>query len=399
MRIVQLVPSLEVGELAQEALEFAQELARQGEDSVVISSGGSLVSRLTLHNCQHFELPLHQAKLFNTGLHRKLRKLLQTLQADILLCRGPVCAWHGARIVKQLDPRQRPRLVTSIHQWPSAGLLRGRRVNAALAEGELVLTASDALGSQLSRRYTARFAGADSASPPGTGAVEKLRTLYRGVNTRELDRQAPVSGHWHHRLLNDFPQLEERNWLLLPAAIGPGRGQERFLDVLVGLKQQRPDIFGLVVGDIVPGQEKFARALERRAESMGLAEHVVFLGARRDMRELYASARITFDLAGDRGGVAPSSGRIVAESLAMGCPAIAVAGTGVELLKQCFPQGLVLTGEEGATPGAASVEEIVRAAQQVLERPRPVEFSGFSLSETTSRARGWFRELQATTCV
>lgn len=399
MRIVQLVPSLEVGELSQETLEFAQELARQGEDSMVISSGGSLVSRLTLHNCQHFELPLNQAKLFNARLHRKLRKLLQSLQADILLCRGPVCAWHGARVLKRLDPQQRPRLVTSIHQWPPAGLLRGRRVNPALAEGELVLSSSEALGSQLSQRYAARFQYAHSASSPEEAAAEKLRTLYRGVNTRELDRNAPVSGHWHHRLLNDFPQLEERNWLLLPGAIGPGQGQERFLDVLAALKAERQDIFGLVVGAVLPGQEKFARALERRAESMGLAEYVVFLGARRDMRELYASARITFDLAGDRGAAAPSSGRIVAESLAMGCPAIAVAGTGVELLKRCFPQGLALAGEEGRVSGAVSIDEIVKAALEILERPRPVEFSGFSLSETTSRALGWFRELQASSRV
>ena len=199
MRIVQLVPSLEAGELAQETLEFAQELARQGQDSVVISSGGTLVSRLTLHNCRHFELPVNQAKLLNARLHRKLRKLLETLQADILLCRGPVCAWHGARILKQLGPHQRPRLVTSIDQWPSFGLLRGRRVNPALAQGELVLAASDTLGKQLSQRYVASFGAAQDTASTRKGTGEKLRTLYRGVNTRELDKNAPVSGHWHHR--------------------------------------------------------------------------------------------------------------------------------------------------------------------------------------------------------
>lgn len=399
MRIVQLVPSLDVGGLAQETLEFAQELARQGHDSVVISSGGALVSRLTLHNCQHFELPLNQSKLINARLHRKLRRLLDSLQADILVCRGPLCSWHGARVCKRMAPQQRPRLVTSIHQWPSTGLLRGRRVNPALAQGDLVLSASESLGKRLSQRYTTSFPNAKEGVSAGVGSAEKLRTLYRGVNTRELDKNAPVSGHWHHRLLNDFPQLEERNWLLLPGAIGPGRGQERFLEVLAALKQERPDIFGLVVGNVVPGQEKFARSLEQRAESMGLAEYVVFLGERRDMRELYASARITFDLVGDRSKASPSSGRIVAESLAMGCPAIAVGGTGVELLQQCFPQGMVVAGEGESNTSAASVESLVLAAKEILERPRPVEFSGLSLAETTSRAVGWFRELQAISCV
>ncbi|MBB5210057.1 glycosyltransferase [Microbulbifer hydrolyticus] len=400
MRIVQLVPSLEAGELAQETLEFAQELARQGQDSVVISSGGTLVSRLTLHNCRHFELPLNQTKWVNARLHRKLRRLLDTLQADILLCRGPLCAWHATRVLRKMEPRQRPRLVTSIHQWPSVGLFRGRRINPALAQGELVLSASNALAEQLSRRYAGKFVAARaSVESSGNEPTEKLRTLYRGVNTRELDKNAPVSGHWHHRLLNDFPQLEERNWLLLPGPVGAGRGQERFLDVLAALKQERSDIFGLVVGNVVPGHEKFARALEQRAESMGLAEYVLFLGERRDMRELYASARITFDLADDRSKLPPSSGRIVAESLAMGCPAIATGGTGVELLKQCFPQGVVEMREGASGAGAGSAESIAAVASGILAQPRPVEFSGFSLSETTLQAVDWFRELQEVSCV
>ncbi|MBN8431240.1 glycosyltransferase [Microbulbifer salipaludis] len=399
MRIVQLVPTMDAGELAQEALEFAQELSRQGLDSVVISSGGPQVSRLTLHKCQHFELPLHPSKLFNGVLQRKLRRLVESLRPDILLCRGPQCAWHGVRVLKRLKPQQRPRLVTSVHQWPVNGLLRGRRANPALLQGELVLAASDSLGQHVVRRYgvkSAKDAKAARAQQPATPSVaEPVRTLYRGVNTRELDKNAPVSGHWHHRLLNDFPQLEGRNWLLLPGAIGPGRGQEQFLDVLAALKPERPDIFGLIVGGVVPGQEKFARALEHRAESMGLGEHVVFLGERRDMRELYASARITFDLVGDRGKVAPSSGRTVAESLAMGCPAIAAGGTGAELLQRCFPQGVVMPREGENAFAGATVDRLVEVAKAVLERPRPIEFAGFSLAETTSCAVRWFHELQA----
>ncbi|WP_158078651.1 glycosyltransferase [Microbulbifer mangrovi] len=381
MRIVQLVPSLDEGELAQEALEFAVELVRLGHESAVISAGGALVSRLTLHNCQHVEMPVNQRKWLNGRLHRKLRQQLKALDADILLCRGAQCAWHGAQAVKRLPAGQRPRLVTSVHQWPTTGLFRKRRVNAALVRGELVLSASDGLGQQVSQRY------ADARA---------LRTLYRGVNTRELDKNAPVSGHWHHRMLNDFPQLEERNWLLLPGPIGPGRGQEQFLELLAVLKQERQDIFGLIVGDISPGQEKFVRALEQRAATMGLSEYVLFLGPRRDMRELYASARITFDLAGDRSAAQRPSGRVVAESLAMGCPAVALGGTGVELLKHCFPQGVL--DETAAGTAVARLDALAAITRDILQNPGPLDFSGFSLTETTSRAVEWFNDLQAISC-
>lgn len=385
MRIVQLVPSLEGGELAQEVLEFAQELARQGHESVVISAGGALVSRLTLHNCLHHELPIHQKQFFNMRVHSKLRRLLENLQPDILLARDAVCSWHGWKVWHSMPEAVRPRLVTVLHTLPPGGLFRGR-VNGALARGELVMASSGALARELQQRHGAILKQMQAATDK-VEASTAPRVHYRGVNTRELDRRAPVSGHWHQKLLNQFPQLEGRNWLLLPAPIAPGRGQERFLELLAALKQARPDVFGLIVGEIVPGQEKFARSLERRAETMGLAEHVLLLGARRDMREFYASARVTLDLSDDPA----ATGRVVTESLAMGCPAVAMAGPGLEVLQRCFPQGLL--SELSGKSYAAQVAQLADICESILDNPLNVNFTGFSLAETVAQAVGWFQLL------
>lgn len=384
MRIVQLVPSMDGGELAQETLEFAQELARQGHESAVISAGGTLVSRLTLHNCQHHQLPVDQKPFFRARIHGRLRRLLENLRPDILLARDALCSWHAWCVWQSLPEATRPRLVTALHTLPPSGLFRGR-VNGALARGELVMASSGSLARELQLRYGAIL---NQATAGGNGdASSGPQVRYRGVNTRELDRRAPVSGHWHQKLLNQFPQLEGRNWLLLPAPIAPGKGLECFLELLAVLKQTLPDIFGLIVGEVVPGQEKFARRLEHRAETMGLAEYVLFLGARRDMRELYASARLTLDLSGDPAG----TGRVITESLAMGCPAVALAGTGTEVLQQCFPQGLLpdLSSSGNATLAA----RLADTCEFILNHSPNVNFTGFSLAETTTQTVGWFRQL------
>ncbi|WP_231757603.1 glycosyltransferase [Microbulbifer elongatus] len=381
MRIVQLVPSMDGGRLAQETLEFAQELARQGHESLVISAGGTLVSRLTLHNCQHLELPVNRKGLLNRRLHRKLRQQLEVVQPDILLCRDSLCSWHGWKTWSRLPESVRPRLVTALHRWPRGGAFRGGWMNGAVSRGELVLASSREIAQQLSQRFSLPVSAPDSA---GAG----IQVLYRGVNTRELDHRAPVSGHWQHRLLNSFPQIEGRSWLMLPGDIGPGRGQERFLTLLAQLKNTREDLFGLIVGEPLPGQEKFARGLEKRAEAMGLAEHVLFLGARRDMRELYASARITYDLSDP----AFSDGRIVCEALAMGCPAVADAGLGLELLQQCFPQGVPPEAEPGEGDDAA-IGRLARTSVSILDATQPIQFTGFSLAETTAQAVRWFDAL------
>ncbi|WP_406827878.1 glycosyltransferase [Microbulbifer sp. ARAS458-1] len=383
MRIVQLVPSMDGSKLAQETLEFAQELARQGHESSVISAGGTLVSRLTLHNCQHLELPVNRKGFFNHRLHRRLYHQLESLQADVLLCRDSLCSWHGWKVWSRLPETTRPRLVTALHRWPAGGPFSGAWQNGAVSRGELVLASSRNLAQRMSQRFSMPVA------EPGS-CEQGIQVIYRGVNTRELDRRAPVSGHWQHRLLNSFPQIEGRSWLLLPGDIGPGRGQERFLELLAELKKTRDDLFGLVVGEALPGQKKFARGLERRAEAMGLAEHVLFLGARRDMRELYASARITFDLAEP----ALTDGRVVCESLAMGCPAIADGGLGLELLQQCFPQGVpVEAAAQGE--GGCGMEPLVRTSVSVLDAAKSIQFAGFSLAETTAQAVRWFDELTA----
>ena len=370
MRIVQILPSMEGGEVALTALEFAQELVKQGHESIVISPGGELVSRLTLHGSQHERLPVAKYSARRFWIAGKLRGMLTALAPDVVQARGPQAARLAWAAMKKLPSAQRPHLVTAIHDLPQAGFLRRRLENAALARGDRVIAASGVLAEYLQKNCPSAF----TRNPP--------EVIHRGVNTRELDGSAPVSGHWHQRILNDFPQLEGKHWLLLPATVAPRHGQQRFLEMLAAIRLQRDDVFGLVLGDVQPGCEKFARKLERQAGQMGLQEHVLFLGRRRDMREFYASARITYELGED----ANTHGRKLAESLAMNCPAVALAcsGAGAEIVQQCFPHGVV---KENTT------EALVEASMQILTAPQPVCFDGFSLADTTRRTVALFETL------
>ena len=370
MRIVQILPSMDGGEVALTALEFAQELVKQGHESIVISPGGELVSRLTLHGSEHERLPMAESA-WRTFFHvQRLRSLLTDLVPDIVHARGPLPARLAWAAINGMAPAQRPHLVTSIHQKPHAGFFRRRFLNVALARGERVFAGSSVLAQYLQQACPAAFA----QNPP--------KVIHRGVNTRELDCTAPVSGHWHQRILNDFPQLEGKHWLLLPAAVAPGQGHKMFLEMLAALRLQRDDVFGLVLGDVQAGCEKYARKLEKQAEDMGLHEHVLFLGRRRDMRELYATARVTYLLAED----ANADGRVVAESLAMRCPAVTFAngGAGAEIAEHCFPQGIV---------AEHTIDALVNTTLEVLDSPRPICFDGFTLTETTQRTLAVYKQI------
>jgi glycosyltransferase involved in cell wall biosynthesis len=201
------------------------------------------------------------------------------------------------------------------------------------------------------------------------------------VNTREFDRNAPVSGHWQQRLLNGYPQLEGKNWLLMPAPLTPGMGHPTFLQMLAAVVREREDAFGLIVGETPEGDVKYARKLEKMALDLGLSDKVLFLGERRDMRELYASSQICYSLC-----ESPQAYGLTAnEALAMNCPVVTYEKSGAaELLQQCFPQGLVEQGNPDA---------LAAASLQILERPHSITFHGFSHEDAAMRTLALYREV------
>lgn len=362
MRIVQILPDMNDGELARGTLEFAQELVRLGHESIVISNGGELVSRLTLRGSRHIRLPVHRKSLWSFRLVGRLRRILLELRADVIQVRAPMPAWVARFAWKGMPEKERPRLVTAVHGLHSRGVYSG-----IMASGERVIAVSQWVADYLQENF-----GKKLSAPP--------QVIHRGVNTREFDRGAPVSGQWQLRLLNSYPQLEGNNWLLMPAPLAPGNGQRTFLQMLAAIARERDDVFGLVVGSD-RGAEKYARGLERLALDLGLDDKVLFLGERRDMRELYASSRITYQLAEKPKPFC----RIVAEALAMHCPAVTYRDGGpAEVLARCFPQGLVERG---------SVEALAEASLEILERPQPVDFTGFSLEDTAVQTLALYDEL------
>lgn len=363
MRIVQILPELDSGELARGTLDFACELVRLGHEATVISNGGELVPRLTLRGARHIQMPLHKKSLWPLRVVGRLRRLLAELEADVVHVRAPVparitwLAWRG------MPENGRPRLVTGVH-----GFHRKSFHGAALASGERVIAVSQCVADSLQALY-----GKKLQRPP--------QVIHRGVNTREFDRSAPVSGHWQLRLLNDYPQLEGVHWLLMPGRLASEKGQEVFLQMLAAVVRQREDVFGLVVGAPDAGEEKYARKLEKMALDLGLSGNVLFLGERRDMRELYASSRICYSLS-ER---PEPYDRTAAEALAMNCPVIAYRdGAPAEVLQRCFPQGLVERGDLNA---------LVETSLQILDRPQPIQFSGFSLEDTTAQTLAVYEDL------
>lgn len=103
------------------------------------------------------------------------------------------------------------------------------------------------------------------------------------------------------------------------AKLSPVKGHDRFLDAAARVARERADARFLVVGD-----GPLRRDLEERARSLGVAERVVFAGAREDVPSLLALMS-AFVLSSESEG----SPNAVMEAMAAGVPVVATDVGGV----------------------------------------------------------------------
>jgi glycosyltransferase involved in cell wall biosynthesis len=137
---------------------------------------------------------------------------------------------------------------------------------------------------------------------------------------------------------NDFPELQDKQLLLMPGRITRWKGQQDFLQLIADLRDSHPEIHGIIVGEVHPRKQEFLGELRQLAKSLGIDDRVTFLGHRDDLREWMAVSRIVYSLSRDP----EAFGRVSLEAMAMGLPVIATNHGGVaEQLALMLPQGLI----------------------------------------------------------
>lgn len=156
-----------------------------------------------------------------------------------------------------------------------------------------------------------------------------------------------------------------------------------FLRIAARIHKQLPDVEFLLAGD-GPLRPEF----EREAQTLGLGNHVIFLGDRRDIPAVLASMDVAV-LTSDSEGLS----NVILEAMATGLPVVAynVGGNG-ELVNE----------ERGALIPAGDESGFAAAVQRLLELPALREQQGANARRFTEetfgldRVRNHYEELYAT---
>ena len=364
LTVVQMLPALESGGVEKGTLEVGKFLVAHGHRSIVISAGGRMVAQLEREGSKHVAWPVGAKRLTTLRYIGRVRELLARERPDILHLRSRLPAWIGYRAWKGLPPEIRPHLVTTVHGpytpgWYSSVMVRGERVIAI---------------SEMIRAYILRnYPRVDSSI---------IRVIPRGVDPQSYPHGYRPPAEWLGKWRAQYPQLEGKYVITLPARLTRWKGQEDFIRIIAGLKRRGLPVHGLLVGDAHPRKQYYAQELRSQAKVAGLADDITLTGHRGDLKEIMAVSDVVLSLSLDP----EAFGRVSLEALTLGRPVAAYDHGGVaEQLGAVFPEGRVPVGD------TAAMEQLL--AHWHAQRPAVPAQNPFTLERMLRSTLEVYREL------
>ncbi|KAB2309185.1 glycosyltransferase family 4 protein [Betaproteobacteria bacterium SCN2] len=339
LTVVQVLPALQSGGVERGTLEVGRHLVEHGHRSIVISAGGRLVDQLLSEGSEHVSWDIGKKNPWTLRLIPVLQRFLAQNRADILHARSRMPAWICYLAWKGMNPKTRPRFITTVH-----GLYSVNAYSAVMVKGEKVIAVSEAAQDYIVRSYPKI-------------ERERIELIPRGVEPAEFPYGFKPTTEWLGAWQAEHPQLAGRKILCLPARITRLKGHHEFIELVAQLRAQGMDVHGLIVGGEDPNRLGYAAEVRQAVHDRGLDDAISFTGARHDIREIYAISDIVFSLS-----TKPESfGRTVLEALCMGVPVVAYDHGGVsEILRTLYPAGRVEPENMG---------QLVATTAKLLETP------------------------------
>jgi len=363
LTVVQMLPALASGGVERGTLEVGAYLASKGHRSIVISSGGRMVKQLEKEGSEHVTWPIGKKSLLTLKLVRRLRKYLSKEKVDVVHVRSRFPAWIAYLAWKEMNPKSRPKLVTTVH-----GPYSVSPYSAVMIKGERVIVISEMIREYVTSQYQTD--------------VEKLRLIYRGVDAEAFPFGYKPKKSWLKDWYQTYPQTKQKALLVLPARVTKWKGQEDFIELVAQLQKHEQSLHALIVGEVKKGKTSYLKKLQKKAKSLGVSDMVTFVGHRNDLREIMAIANIVYSFS-----LEPEAfGRTTIEALSLGVPVIGYAHGGVsEQLEALLPDGRVDVGNVA--------EAMTLTLNWLHQPPRIAKNKTFSLQQLLTKTMAVYEEL------
>lgn len=291
MRILQILPELNVGGVETGTVDFANYLVENGHKSVVISNGGRLVAKLEEEGSRHYALPVHKKSLPTAWrMIEKVRAIINKEKIQIVHARSRVPAWIAYFACR----KTRAMFITTCH-----GFYRHPWYSQVMGWSKLVIVPSEAIARHMIDTYHV--------------PAERIRCIPRSVDMSRFEgikRRKRKDGSFVVTILGRLTPL---------------KGHPYFLQAMARVMRQVPHVKIWVIGDAPQKKPEYREELEKQATRLGLRNNIEFLGNRADVPQLLSRSDVLCFASTEP----ESFGRAIVEAQAAHVPVVATKVGGV----------------------------------------------------------------------
>ena len=290
--IAQILPALNTGGVERGVVEISKALVENNFRSIVISSGGHMVSQINRNGGNHYELdvatknPLKWPKI-----RTELKKILESENVDLIHFCSRAPAWIGMPLGSILDIP----IITSVHMRFRKSNLFKKYYNSILTKGNSIIAISKHIEESI-KTYFPKVSG-------------KIKIIHRGVDLDLFDpnkiNPARIIAQSKHLNLKDNVPV-----IIMAARPAMWKGYQILIKALSKVNHN----FQCVLIGAGDGNKKFQKILINKIIQSKLETKIRLVNSTRDIQ----AAMILGDLIIMPSLTPEPFGRIVLEAQALG---------------------------------------------------------------------------------
>ena len=336
MKILQILPALQMGGVERGTIEIARALKEAGIPNLVASQGGPMVEQLDALGIPHFTLPLKSKNPFviraNAG---RLAELARREGVTLMHVRSRAPAWSTCWASKKCGI---PWISTFHGVYGTDPKFLKIPYNRVMLKGIKTICVSDYVRNHVLETY--------SPDP------DQLVRIHRGADTDVFNPTSVTPDEARAKKVDYYHFSPDIPILTLPGRLTYWKGQEVFLKALALMKHKRLGV--LFIGSD-QGRTDYSDHLREMASKLPNETEVVFRDHTREMQKAYALSDIVINASSAQ---PEAFGRTIPEAQAMGVITVATAHGGACETIQNGKTGFLVPPNDAAAL-AAKLDEIL----------------------------------------
>ena len=275
-RILQIIPSMEIGGAERTVLEITAFLKNTNYTSLVLTSGGKLIKDLEKLNIEVVQYPIDKKNpLLIIKNIIELKKLFIEKNIDLIHVRSRAPAWSAIFAARSLKIP----IVTTWHGHVSNSSWFKKKYNSIMHKGNALIANSNYTAENINKIYKID--------------KDKIDIIPRGVNTENF-KASNFSDEEKINIKKEWKVFDQNKIiLLLPARLTRWKGHEVVIKAIGLLKKEEffKNIVCLFAGN-QKGSERYIQNLKEIIASLSLDDKIKLIGQVENMPLAYQASNI-----------------------------------------------------------------------------------------------------------